>query len=747
MPKHPAPPNPDTWRTALLDYISARPDEPHKPRSLARALGITDGDYTAFRQLTRRLLDEGALVLGRGRNLRIPARTTELIGTFHAHERGFGFVEVPGQPDLYVPPRATGDALDGDVVALRMLPVDRRTGRTRAEIVRIVSRSLRAWVGVLARQGDGWVVYPQQPGAPPVHVAEVGAKGAHAGDLVVVEPLEHTLRDRVVRGVLRERLGPPDEARSTVLAAVRRHGLPGEFPAEVRAAAQKAAARLSEEMPADRTDMRELLTITIDPPDARDFDDAISVEALPGGQSRLGVHIADVAHFVPVGGVLDREALERGNSAYFPRFVVPMLPEVLSNEVCSLQPGVPRYTKSVFITYDAQAHIVATKCANSVIRSAARLTYEQAAAALAGDVGELSADVVALLHRAAGLARAIQKRRLAAGMIVLNLPELELRLDDAGHIVGAGPAETSYPHTLIEMFMVAANEAVCQTLTDANLPHLRRVHPPPEPSAAQNLRALRPLLGRDVPTTLDRDTIRALLRSVHGRPEEEVVNYMLLRSMAQAVYSAGHEGHFALASTHYCHFTSPIRRYPDLVNHRQLDRLLRAKSGGRGRTGTARSGAPRVELDEQECARLASQTSMTERRAQQAERSARGQLLLRFMAGHIGEELAGVVTAVTPYGAFVQVRPYLAEGLVRVSDFGGDQWTFDEQISAHRGQRSGRIVCVGVRTRVIVAAVDVMREELTLVPVVGEPLGLARRPSSAPARTVKPARRSGGRRR
>jgi ribonuclease R len=664
------------------------------------------------------MLSDGSLIYGSGRTLTLPQGAEMLVGVLRAHRRGFAFIECPGRPDTYVARGHWRQASDGDTVLARLVKPRRRGGALRAEVVRVIERAALQWVGVLEPSGSHWVVRPLgRTSAPRVTIVDPTAESAQPGDMVVVKPVEGGSGGRAVRGRIVARLGDPEKTRTKILAVIRRYALPDRFPVAARRAAERAA-RLSTIDFENREDLRKRLTITVDPVDARDFDDAISIRRLSAGRCELGVHIADVAHFVRSNGPLDEAARLHGTSVYFPGHVLPMLPQTLSTDVCSLRPGEARLTKSVFITYDRAGQVLTTRLANTVIRSRARLTYEQVSAALDGKLAGIQPAVARLLETAKGLAGRIQARRVAEGMIALFVPEVEIRLDAAGEIVDAGRADASFSHTIIEMFMVEANEAVSRLLTENQVPHLRRIHPEPEPEALRDFARISTALGQRIPAVVDREAIRGVLDDIRGRPAESAINLLLLRCMSQACYSPSDEGHFALASADYCHFTSPIRRYPDLVVHRLLDSYLRGALAGshRGR---------RAELiSESELAELGRENSTAERRAQQAEREAKSILLLGLMKSNRGKEFDGTITGVAPFGAFVQLVPNMAEGLVRVTDFPPGTWNFDATGGRFVGGEGRRVVTLGQVVRVLVAAVDELRQEMVLVPAPGHAFGI-----------------------
>jgi ribonuclease R len=499
-----------------------------------------------------------------------------------------------------------------------------------------------------------------------------------------------------------EVLGRADHPGVDVAVVLRHHRIPEDF-AETALA---AAAELPEDPePADwrgREDLRREVVVTIDGETARDFDDAISLVELPGGGARLGVHIADVAHYVAEGGALDLEAYRRGTSVYYPERAIPMLPERLSNGLCSLRPRVPRLTLSAWLELDDDGGVRGRRFAETVIRSARRLTYGEVRRLLEeprpGDAGEYG-EVLPLLRRAAIAMAALNRRRAARGSIDFDLPEGDVILDTDGATVGIRPQERNVAHRIVEEFMIAANEAVAAELVSQECPALYRVHGAPTRERLEELRQLLRPLGlalRGDLANLHPSALREVLERAAGRPEEAFVSAVVLRTMQRALYDPECQGHYALASRYYTHFTSPIRRYPDLVVHRRLKALLN------GRAQQEAEGSLLVER----LPVVAAHSSATERRAEQSERDLLQWKKVRFLESQVGRRFRGRITGVQPFGLFVQLEELLVDGLVPVRSLADDYYLYEAEGHRLVGEQRGRVFQLADAVEVVLAGVD-----------------------------------------
>ena len=730
---------PEQLQSKILSHLTSGGYRPKKPRAIAHDLDLAgEEDYHAFRDALRELRHQGRVVLGAGGTVVLPSpdqRRDAFLGTYRGNKRGFGFVvphDATAHEDLYIPEGDNNGAITGDVVRATITSRGQRDGKAiySGRITEIVERSQKRFVGTLVRSGGEWSVMPDgNTLTEPILAPDAASRHIKPGAKVVIELTSYPDRHAKAAGVITEVLGKAGEKDVDLRSVIVQHNLPGPFSEEVKAQARRSLDTFDPEAEKNnRVDLTGEVICTIDPDDAKDYDDAISLRRLDNGNWELGVHIADVSFFVPEGSPLDEEAKKRGNSCYFPGHVIPMLPEILSNGVCSLQEGVPRLCKSAFITYDDDARPVATKFANTIINSAKRLRYREAQALLdraeqiphpdgAKRREDYPQPVLQLLDQMNDLAKRLQKRRRADGQIVLDLPEVELVLDEEGRVVDAVPEDQSFTHTLIEMFMVEANEAVARLLDSQGLPFLRRTHPEPEIDSAERLRQFVHVAGFKLPRQMDRKALQALLAQVKGRPESFAINLAVLKSLTRAEYSPEPVGHYALASENYCHFTSPIRRYADLTIHRLLDEYLEARDRAGGEGGRKRRKA-QVDPDEvpsyEDLVQVGRHISFTERRADDAERELRQVKVLELLKNHIGDEFLGVVTGITNFGIFVQVQTYLIEGLIRYENLMDDWWDVDAKAGHIRGQRTGKRIGIGDVVTVRVARVDLPRRELDL---------------------------------
>lgn len=746
-------------RQRILDLVNSPDYQPAKPRVIARRLNLTAEQAEGIKRSIKRLAREGLLVYG-GNRVVLPMKSVaasaprnRIIGVFHRTQKGYGFVRPrPGTAaaalkerdgairDIYIPAKRAGDASTGDVVVVELLRRRRDEPGVRGEIVEIIERQTQRFVGTYFERGGAALV--QVDGtvfAAPIAVGDPGAKGARPEDKVVVEMLRFPSPVQEGEGVIVEVLGPRGKPGVDTLSIIREFDLPDEFPNDALDEARAAAAAFDENDLSGRLDLTGATVITIDPIDARDFDDAISLEKLDDGRWRLGVHIADVSHFVRPRTALDREAYARGTSVYLPDRVLPMLPETISNGLASLQPEKVRYTKSALMEFTAEGLRTDATFHHSAIRSCKRLSYEQVDEYLANRAAgrrRLGRPVADLLDRMVELAMVLRARRRRLGALEINMPEVKIDLDAQGRINGAHVVENTVSHQIIEEFMLAANGAVAEFLDQKGVPFLRRIHAAPSPVKLQTLSEFLKALRLKHDRLESRFELQRLLDEFADKPERHAVHFAVLRSLQQAYYGPEEIGHYALAIEHYCHFTSPIRRYPDLTIHRTLDAVLRGAP-------------PRTDFDQLVVA--GQHCSQRERRAEEAERDLTKLKLLSYLSNRIGEEMDALVTGVEPFGLFVQGIALPAEGLVRVEALTDDYYVFDRDGHCLAGRRSGRTFRLGDRLRVAVARVDLERRALDFRLAQGKaPQGRSSKPRPAPAPKgyVPPnsGRRSPGRR-
>ena len=693
----------------VLKVVSEAGYTPISLKAMARRMEISAEDLAEFRTQVKALIKQGKLDLGRDKTLRKPDHKGAIIGLFRRSSRGFGFVRphpaTSRADQIYISPQAAGDASSGDEVVVKITKRPQRPGmNVEGRIVQILARASSLFVGTYFEDGAaGYVKIDGTTFHAPIFVGDPGAKGARPGDKVALEIVRYPTPAMEGEGVITELLGQRGAPGVDTLSVIRGFNIPDTFEDDALEEARHLARAFSEDEIGERLDLRKTLTVTIDPATARDFDDAISLSRDERGYWSLGVHIADVSYFVRPSSALDRSARQRGTSVYLPDRVIPMLPEVLSNSLASLQAQRTRYTVSALLEFHPDGYLTARKFARSAICVDHRFTYEEAMAVLREPEGahpSVTEPVRAMLALMLELAMLLRRRRFARGALELNLPEIEIELGESGHVKGAHLAVNDQSHQLIEEFMLAANEAVAAFLTEHNVPFLRRMHADPEPHKLDEFAEFARSLGLKLDLPQSRFELQRILAETAGKPEEYAVHYGLLRSMKQAIYTPQHEGHYALASEDYCHFTSPIRRYPDLQVHRQLAALLEGKK-------------PRGNADELSV--LGEHCTRTERRAEAAERELIRIKLLCHLERRIGEAFHAIVVGVEDFGLFCRLVELPVEGLVHVTSLADDFYYLEAGTHTLVGRRSGRRHRLGDRTEVRVSHVDVDRRELDLV--------------------------------
>ncbi len=689
-------------KDTILEQLNLKSDHPLLLKELMQQLDLPKEAQREVKNQLRALVQEGVIVKVRGNRYGLPDKMNLVAGRLKGHRDGYGFIlpEEEGETDIYISERHMNGAMSGDRVVARIEGF-KSGGRREGSIIRILERAHKTLVGRFeAGRRFGFVIPSDKRIGQDLVVSPKDALSAQNGDIVSAQILVYPEEGRNPEGKIVKILGRPDDPRIDTEIVISSCGLSREFPSEVNEEAKKIGDHVSPSMCEGRIDLRTLPTVTIDGEKARDFDDAISIEKTTQGGYRLWVHIADVAHYIPQETALDREAYQRGTSVYFPDTVVPMFPEKLSNGICSLKPDEDRLTLTAEMEFDSAGKQVGERLYESVIRSNERMTYTAVARICADDDGETRLRYAALLPQFDGmlaLAMQLRKNRLSRGSLDFDLPEPEIILNLTGETINIIREERNVAHQIIEAFMLAANETVAGYLTDRDIPILYRIHETPDPDRISDFNDLIKVFGY-TPRKRERlqpKDLSEILEEVKGKPEERLIHQVLLRTMKQARYSAENRGHFGLASEVYAHFTSPIRRYPDLVVHRILKRVLKAS----------------IKVAEKETwnARLveiALQTSRRERIAVDAERDVIQRKKVKFMADKVGEIYPGFISGIAPYGFFVELEGFFVEGLVHVSALHDDYYHYDESRHTFIGAKRRRQFRLGDPVRICVEKVD-----------------------------------------
>ena len=699
----------------IMTLVVSPDYRPCKPKQIASDLKLDGDGYREVRRTVKQLVLEGRLVYGSNHLIfsvgSIGGPPNSIRGNFRrAMGGGFGFVrpnhatdgaEMPD--DFFVPPGKTMGALEGDLVEIELRPG--RRGEDEAVVIKILERARRQFTGTFRSSGKSPVVYLDGvPFEHPVSVGDVRGLPIENNDKVVVELVDFPNEDGAGgEAVILERLGSNKNPAIDTLTIMRQYALPDEFPEEVLDEARKQSDAFSdEEVPENRKDLTKLLTITIDPFDARDFDDAISLER-EKDRWRLWVHIADVSSFVELGGAIDEEARKRATSVYLPDRVIPMIPEIISNHLASLQPNKMRLVKTVEIEMLDDLTITHTEVHNAAIHSDQRLNYEQVDQFLAAPESfteKWGEEVCGLLTRMHTLAMQIRKARFKGGALSMDMPDIKLDIDKAGKVKGAHRVEHTESHQIIEEFMLAANQAVATWLDDMKLGFLHRIHASPERRKLRQLGNFVKDIGIRIDSLESRFEIQKVLDTVAGTPLEDAVNFAVLKSMNKAVYGPQAEGHYALDMEHYCHFTSPIRRYPDLSVHRLVQKIL---------DGEKTPDDPFASL-----LKLGHHCSDMERNAQKAERELIELKLLHFLKKHIGQTMEAVISRVFADGIHARCVKLPVDGFIPVTTLPKDVYRFERRGNVMTGAKEGNRYRLGDQLTVKIAKVDLQNRQLFL---------------------------------
>ena len=702
----------DARKKIICELVSDSIYVPMKEKEMAAFMQVAKEDREDFRAILRELLEEGKLALT-SKAKYVKGNGRALTGTFISHAKGFGFVEIEGrEEDLYIPEGKTGGAFHKDTVEVALLP-ETEGKRQEAQVVRIVSRGMKQIVGTYdrAKENYGFVVPDNNKLPQDIFVPKEHSKGAMSGHKVVVDITDYGNDRKSPEGRVVEILGHINDPGVDIMSIVRGYELPVEFSTKIMNQVERVSQEVSEADMAGRRDLRDVVMVTIDGEDAKDLDDAVSV-AFDGERYRLGVHIADVTNYVQENSALDREALKRGTSVYLVDRVIPMLPHALSNGICSLNAGSDRLALSCLMTVEPDGEISDYEICESVIRVDKRMSYtvvkelleDEGLAEREEAYGQYK-ELVPMFREMEKLAAILREKRRKRGSIDFDFPECKILLDRDGHPTDIKPYERNVATDIIEDFMLAANETIAQHFYWMELPFVYRIHDVPDGERIQKLAAFinnfgyyMKAVGRAGQKTSGEEVhpkeIQKLLAKIAGTPEEPMISRLALRSMKQAKYSVDCSGHFGLACPYYCHFTSPIRRYPDLQIHRIIKEQLR------GRLKEERIAHYREILPE-----VAKHSSETERRAEEAERETDKLKKVEYMEERIGEEYDGVISGITSFGIYVEL-PNTVEGLIHVSKLPGDFFRYDESRYEMVGDATGKSYKLGMPVRVRVEDCD-----------------------------------------
>ncbi|MCY7864157.1 ribonuclease R [Bacillus spizizenii] len=731
----------EAFMDKLLSFMKEEAYKPLTVQELEEMLNISEAEE--FKELVKALValeEKGLIVRTRSDRYGIPEKMNLIKGKISAHAKGFAFLlpEDTSLSDVFIPPTELNTAMNGDIVMVR-LNSQSSGSRQEGTVIRILERAIQRVVGTYTETRNfGFVIPDDKKITSDIFIPKNGKNGAAEGHKVVVKLTSYPEGRMNAEGEIETILGHKNDPGIDILSVIHKHGLPGEFPADAMEQASSTPDTIDEKDLKDRRDLRDQVIVTIDGADAKDLDDAVTVTKLDDGSYKLGVHIADVSHYVTENSPIDKEALERGTSVYLVDRVIPMIPHRLSNGICSLNPKVDRLTLSCEMTINGQGQVTEHEIFQSVIKTTERMTYSDVNKILVDDDEELKQKyepLVPMFKDMERLAQILRDKRMNRGAVDFDFKEAKVLVDDEGAVKDVVIRERSVAEKLIEEFMLVANETVAEHFHWMNVPFIYRIHEEPNAEKLQKFLEFVTTFGYVVKGTagdIHPRALQSILDAVRDRPEETVISTVMLRSMKQAKYDPQSLGHFGLSTEFYTHFTSPIRRYPDLIVHRLIRTYL---INGKVDEATQEKWAERLPD-------IAEHTSTMERRAVDAERETDDLKKAEYMLDKIGEEFDGMISSVTNFGMFVEL-PNTIEGLVHVSFMTDDYYRFDEQHFAMIGERTGNVFRIG--DEITVKVVDVNKDERNIDFEIVGMKGSPRRPreldSSRSRKRGKPARK------
>ena len=694
----------------VLSFIKDDNFPPMKRNEMAILMEVSPEDRQEFEDIIDELLHQGKIVETKKGKLAAAEKFNIFAGTFIGNLKGFGFVRLDeeGKDDVFIPASVTGGAMNKDRVLIRIVSKGENGKRSEGEVVKVIEKAPGNIVGTFEQgKGFGFVVCDDRK-TEDIFVAKENSKGAVTGSKVVVKVIKPKENGRSAEGVITEVIGHIDDPGVDILSVIKQFDLPLEFPQEVYDQIEKIGLEVLPEEMEGREDLRNIVTVTIDGDDSKDFDDAVSIDVLPNGNYELGVHIADVTHYVTEGSPLDEEALERGTSVYLVDRVIPMIPHKLSNGICSLNPDEDRLTLSCIMEIDKKGDVVGHRIVESVIHSHCRMTYKKVNAVIEHeDLEQMEEykEFVPMLKKMNELRVILNEKRKKRGSVNFDFPETKIILDENGKVIDIMPYERNWATNLIEEFMLVCNETVAEDYFWQSSPFVYRNHETPDGEKIEVLKNMIRNFGYYIKGQNDihPKEIQQLIDKVTGTPEEHVVSRLVLRSMKQAKYQSENYGHFGLAAKYYCHFTSPIRRYPDLQIHRIIKESLH---GGLKKERRKRY--------DKILPSIANRCSIRERLADDAERETDKLKMVEYMSERIGYSYEGIISGLTSWGIYVEL-PNTVEGMVSTNYLDDDDYIYEEKLMCYRGLTRGKVYKMGDKVKVRVYKTDMALRTIDFV--------------------------------